>query len=246
MLNRLRRQKQSRRALFVSQARRPFVYLGDLDQAVLRAMRTRAHGPAELAVMRALGYAGEWGAVWVTTGVAGAALDKRRRTRWLGAAAVAPASIVINFAVKRTVGRNRPLITDHPPLAKAPTNLSFPSTHATSSLAAAGALSRVEPRAKVPLHLLAAAICVGRPYLGMHYPSDVIAGAAFGAVLGRLAPLPGDRETAPGPETLATEAASPFPIPPAAPIGGPAAFVPSSPGENGSSSSSSQSSSSAS
>ena len=243
MLNRLRRQKQSRRALFISHARRPLAFLGDLDQSVLRAMRTRAHGPAELAVMRALGYAGEWGAVWVTTGVAGAALDKRRRTRWLGAAAVAPASIVVNFAVKRTVGRNRPLITDHPPLAKAPTNLSFPSTHATSSLAAAGALSRVEPRAKVPLHLLAAAICVGRPNLGMHYPSDVIAGAAFGAVLGRLAPLPGDREAAPGPETLAAEAASPFPIPPAAPVGGPAALV-TTPGENGSSASSQSSSAS--
>ena len=236
MLNRLRRQKQSRRALIVSRARRPFAYLGDLDQSVLRAMRTRAHGPAELAVMRALGYAGEWGAVWVLTGATGAALDGRRRQRWLGAAAVAPASIVINFAVKRTVGRNRPLITDHPPLAKAPTNLSFPSTHATSSLAAAGALSRVEPRVKIPLHVLAAAICVGRPYLGMHYPSDVIAGAAFGAVLGKLAPLPPVRDPAPGPETQAATAASPFPIPPAAPTGGPPALVPSPQGENGSSS----------
>ena len=243
MLNRLRRQKQSRRALFLSHARRPLAYLGDLDQSVLRAMRTRAHGPAELAVMRALGYAGEWGAVWVATGVTGAAFDKRRRSRWLGAAAVAPASIVVNFAVKRTVGRNRPLITDHPPLAKAPTNLSFPSTHATSSMASAAALSRVEPRATVPLHLLAAAICVGRPYLGMHYPSDVIAGAAFGAVLGRLAPLPREREAVTGPETLAAEAASPFPIPPAAPVGGPPALVPSQPGENGSSSSQSSSAS---
>jgi undecaprenyl-diphosphatase len=237
MLNRLKRQKQSRRALFMSHARRPLAYLGDLDQSVLRAMRTRAHGPAEVAVMRALGYAGEFGAVWVLTGVTGAALDRRKRLRWLAAAGVAPASIVVNFAVKRTVGRNRPLITDHPPLAKAPTNLSFPSTHSTSSMAAAGALSRVEPRAAVPLHLLAAAICAGRPYLGMHYPSDVIAGAAFGAVLGRLAPLPGDREASPGPETQAAEAASPFPIPTAAPTGGPAALVPT-PGENGSQSSS--------
>lgn len=233
MLQRLRRQKQSRRAILVSRATRPLAILGDLDQAALRAMRTRAHGPAEVAVMRALGYMGEFGAVWVLTGATGAALDRQRRLRWLAAAGVAPASIVVNFAVKRTVGRNRPLITDHPPLAKAPTNLSFPSTHATSSLAAAGALGRVDPRAKVPLHILAAAICVGRPYLGMHYPSDVIAGAAFGFVLGRLAPLPPEAQTAPGPETQAAEAASPFPIPPAAPSGGPAALVPT-PGENGS------------
>jgi membrane-associated phospholipid phosphatase len=48
----------------------------------------------------------------------------------------------------------------------------------------------VGPGVRAPLSALATAICVGRPYLGMHYPSDVLAGAFLGAVLGRLAPLP--------------------------------------------------------
>jgi membrane-associated phospholipid phosphatase len=86
------------------------------------------------------------------------------------------------------VGRERPLIEEHPPLARAPTKLSFPSAHATSSVAGAIALGRVEPRVRPALFALAAAICVGRPYLGMHYPSDVLAGAALGAVLGSLVP----------------------------------------------------------
>ena len=80
------------------------------------------------------------------------------------------------------------MIEDHPPLAKAPTKLSFPSAHATSSLAAATALGRVQPLARPYLFGLAAAICVGRPYLGMHYPSDVLAGAALGFCLGSLVP----------------------------------------------------------
>ena len=95
--------------------------------------------------------------------------------------------------VKLAVGRQRPLIEEHPPLARAPTKLSFPSAHATSSVAAATALGRVEPRARPYLFALAAAICVGRPYLGMHYPSDVLGGAALGFCLGSLVPGLGAR-----------------------------------------------------
>lgn len=138
--------------------------------------------------MKALGLAGEHAAVWAATGVVGASIDERRRGQWLAAGVVGPVAVGVNYAVKLTIGRQRPLIEDHPPLARAPSKLSFPSAHATSSLAGATALGRVEPRARPPLFALAAAICVGRPYLGMHYPSDVLAGAAFGAVLGSLVP----------------------------------------------------------
>jgi undecaprenyl-diphosphatase len=190
MLGRLRRQKRSRRALLLERANRPLAILGDLDQAALRVLRTRWHGRFSDPVMKGLGLSGEYGAVWFAAGLAGVAADERRRARWGAAALVAPAAVVLNFAVKRTIGRQRPVITDHPPLARAPSKLSFPSAHATSSMAGAAALTRVEPRAALPLHALAGAICVGRPYLGMHYPSDVLAGAALGALIGRLAPLP--------------------------------------------------------
>jgi membrane-associated phospholipid phosphatase len=45
-------------------------------------------------------------------------------------------------------------------------------------------LGRVSPGARLPLFGLAGAICITRPYLGMHYPSDVLAGAALGLALG--------------------------------------------------------------
>ena len=45
-------------------------------------------------------------------------------------------------------------------------------------------MGRVSPGARLPLFGLAAAICLTRPYLGMHYPSDVLAGAALGLGLG--------------------------------------------------------------
>jgi undecaprenyl-diphosphatase len=162
--------------------------LGDADQAVLRFLRTRGHAEPVETVAKALGHAGEFGAIWAGIGAVGASVDERRRGQWLLAGLTGPAAIGVNFVAKVAIGRQRPLIEDHPPLAKAPTKLSFPSAHATSSAAAATALGRVQPRARPYLFTLAAAICVGRPYLGMHYPSDVLAGVVLGALLGSSVP----------------------------------------------------------
>ena len=157
-------------------------------------MRTKApHDPATEAVVKGLGIIGEWAAVWVAIGLAGAATDPPRRQRWLIGAATGPAAVVANFGLKLSFGRERPLLEDHPPLARAPSKLSFPSAHSTSSMAAATALGRVEPRARVPLYGLATAVCLSRPYLGMHYPSDVLAGAAIGLLIGGFVPGVGER-----------------------------------------------------
>jgi hypothetical protein len=163
---------------------RALAVLGYTDQAVLRFLRTRGHAEPAETVMKALGHAGEFGAVWAGIGAVGASIDHRRRGQWIVGGVTGPLAIGLNFAVKLAVGRERPLIEDHPALAKAPSKLSFPSAHATSSVAAATALGRVEPRARPYLFALATAICVGRPYLGMHYPSDVLGGAALGFGIG--------------------------------------------------------------
>ena len=49
-------------------------------------------------------------------------------------------------------------------------------------------MTRIDSTAAV-LFALAALIAIGRPYLGMHYPSDVLAGAVLGVALGLLVPL---------------------------------------------------------
>lgn len=154
------------------------------DRRVLRFMRTRGHSATSENAMKALGTTGEWGAVWVVIALAAAAADPKRRERWLRAAPVAPAAVGLNYLVKIAVRRDRPRLRRLPPLASAPSALSFPSAHATSSLAAATAMGRVEPRARLPLFGLAAGLCATRPYLGMHYPSDVLAGAALGVAVG--------------------------------------------------------------
>ena len=85
-------------------------------------------------------------------------------------------AFVANTAIKQVVRRSRPdLGPDLPPLVSTISGRSYPSAHATTSFAAAGALSRVLPAP--PLYAAAGAMALTRPYLGVHYPSDVVAGA---------------------------------------------------------------------
>jgi undecaprenyl-diphosphatase len=75
-----------------------------------------------------------------------------------------------------------------PPLGGAPTSLSMPSAHSTASFAAATAISRISPGTGPILYVGATTMALTRPYLGMHYPSDVVVGAALGVALGRAIP----------------------------------------------------------
>lgn len=169
-------------------ARKPGL-LARLDQRALVLLRTRGHTPATERIAGALGTFGEWGLGWLAMGLAGAALDRDRSRAWSTAAAVGPAAVAINYGFKLAIGRERPLLEDHPRLARAPSKLSFPSAHATSSTAAATAIARVRPGLGFAVGPLAASICLCRPFLGMHYPSDVIAGAVLGTIIGRGWPL---------------------------------------------------------
>jgi membrane-associated phospholipid phosphatase len=160
----------------------------DLDHRLLRFMRTNGHTPGVERAAKALGRAGNNGGVWFVIGVVLAVLDSSNREAWLICAALGPIGIGLNYAVKLIVRRPRPVLEGLPPLGGAPSSLSFPSAHATSSFAVATAMTRVEPVAALAF-LLAFALALGRPYLGMHYPSDVVAGALLGVGLGLIVPL---------------------------------------------------------
>jgi len=160
----------------------------DLDLKLLRAMRTRGHTPDLEAVAKALGKAGNNALAWFLLGIALALLDPARRDSWLICAALGPIAIGLNYGLKLIVKRPRPVLEGLPPLGGAPSSLSFPSAHAFSSFAVATAMFRVDP-ATAGAFVFALALSLGRPYLGMHYPSDVLVGALLGIVLGLIVPL---------------------------------------------------------
>ena len=151
-------------------------------------MRTRGHSPGIERVAKLLGKAGNNGAIWFAIGILLAIVDGSNREAWLICAALGPIAIGCNYVVKLIVKRPRPVLEGLPPLGGAPSSLSFPSAHATSSFAVATAMTRVEPLGALAF-VLAFALALGRPYLGMHYPSDVVVGAVLGVGLGLIVPL---------------------------------------------------------
>jgi membrane-associated phospholipid phosphatase len=162
--------------------------MAGFDQRLLVAMRTCGHTAAVERAAILLGRAGNNGVIWVAIGVVLALVDSSNREAWLTCAVLGPVAIAVNYVIKLLARRPRPVLEGLPPLGGAPSSLSFPSAHATSSFAVATAMARVEPVAALAF-ILAAALALGRPYLGMHYPSDVLAGALIGVALGLIVPL---------------------------------------------------------
>jgi membrane-associated phospholipid phosphatase len=121
-------------------------------------------------------------------GLGAAVLDggPGRRRGWLRASGAIAGTYAVNQTVKILVRRPRPDLPGAGQLSKMETQLSFPSAHAATSLCGARVLGHAG-MARGPLYALAVALVGSRLYLGVHYPSDVVAGAALGDVLGRAA-----------------------------------------------------------
>lgn len=157
--------------------------LTSLDRSGLLLARTRLHTPRAERGVAAYSRLGEHGACWLALGGLGAMIDGEpaRRERWLRGVRIVACAYALNYAVKLAVRRRRPQLPGLPPLTKTVSRLSFPSAHATTSFAAAGAFSGLLPPAA--LYGAAGAFALSRPYLGVHYPSDVIGGALLGSAI---------------------------------------------------------------
>lgn len=128
------------------------------------------------------------GSGWTVIPIASLAAFKRTREHALRLVGLLLFVALAVFSIKFLVGRARPctsLAQVHALVFSAPTDPSFPSGHAAGAFAVAAFVTfeaRVHPFAKIALFVIAAGIAMSRVALGVHFPSDVLAGALLGTV----------------------------------------------------------------
>ncbi len=132
-----------------------------------------------------LGATGGW--IWLIgvwlAGRLGVPRTRRVARAWLPC--VAGATFIVEHPIKAYVRRRRPFIHIVRALVvgKRPGSWSFPSGHTAASFASAWVLSRYWPRRAPMFFALASLVGLSRTYVGVHYPGDVLSGAALGAAL---------------------------------------------------------------
>jgi undecaprenyl-diphosphatase len=113
-----------------------------------------------------------------------------REAAGMGMASVAVTSAVLNLGIKPIFRRGRPdRVEQAVPLArhvKMPETTSFPSGHSAAAFAFATGAGYVMPAAGFPLRALAALVAYSRVHTGVHYPSDVLAGALLGGAIAQV------------------------------------------------------------
>ncbi|MEU4657339.1 phosphatase PAP2 family protein [Streptomyces sp. NPDC023723] len=157
----------------------------DLDRRLFEAVAAR-HFPGGDRVLPRLSRSANHGVLWFAAAAAltAARTPRSRRAAVRGLASLGVASLTINTLGKRSVRRPRPGLDPVPlvrQLKRQPITTSFPSGHAASAAAFATGVALESPAWGAAVAPVAAAVALSRVYTGVHFPSDVVAGAALGA-----------------------------------------------------------------
>jgi undecaprenyl-diphosphatase len=163
--------------------------LGFITRRDFRVMQRANNWPAPRWVRVWAVYATRLGDGWLWYAVGLAILLLGDGERWaaLGAAGVAAAASALSFlCLKRLTGRRRPIEPHCWATLLPPDQFSFPSGHTMTAFAITVSLSLFYPTLSPGLLLCACSIGTSRVLLGMHFLSDVIAGALLGTGIGYL------------------------------------------------------------
>ena len=159
-----------------------------LDWGILHWIQNNITCPFLDAVVPKLTMLGNAGIIWILAGVLLLCTKKYRRQGALVLMGLLAGLLVGNVALKHLVARSRPCWLDPSVqlLIATPTDYSFPSGHTLSSVIGATILTKTDRRFGYAAIPLAALIAFSRLYLYVHFPSDVLAAAVLGVLIGKV------------------------------------------------------------
>lgn len=136
-------------------------------------------------------YLGDGGKIWIACTILLLLIPRTRKVGLTMALALVLDLVCCNLFLKPLVARTRPfdVNTAVQLLIERPSDYSFPSGHTASSFAAAAALYFSRKKLWIPAVILAGLIAFSRLYLYVHYPTDVLAGAVIGILMGWIASM---------------------------------------------------------
>ena len=135
-------------------------------------------------LMRWMTRLGDGGIMWIILGVLLLCFASTRRRGAVYLSALAGTAVLNNLLIKPLAARPRPyaVMEGLRVLVEKLSSYSFPSGHTSASFAAATALTLLFGRRGAWSFIPAVLIALSRPYLGMHYPTDVLCGALLGVL----------------------------------------------------------------
>lgn len=139
---------------------------------------------------RAITFLGDGGWFWIFLAVVLLIMKKTRKAGAAAGIALVIGALITNVCLKNMVARVRPYDTYSAliPIVTKPIDWSFPSGHTCASFASAFVYFRLLPKKYgIPALVLACMIAFSRLYLGVHYPTDVLAGFLIGLLASVLA-----------------------------------------------------------
>lgn len=156
------------------------------DQAITRQVAKLPPSPADQA-LRTVTTLANHSVLWLAIAmVLGSRRGVTRRAALRGVVAIGASSLATNAVAKPLLPRRRPAADALPSfrtLARPPSSSSFPSGHAASAAAFTAAVTMECPMAGAVIAPLAATVAYSRLHAGVHWPSDVVAGALLGGTI---------------------------------------------------------------
>ena len=161
------------------------------ESGIILWIQENVRGPVGNVFWQFITHLGDEGYLWIAMGVVLLFFKKTRPIGFTVLVSLLLDFLTINVVLKELVARPRPFVVNEiiePLVGGVSPYRSFPSGHSGGSFAAMFALYRWVPKKiGIPALFLASLVALSRLYVGVHYPTDILAGFVIGFVCSALA-----------------------------------------------------------